>query len=213
MTDIALLVDQLADAHRRTPPRRLPRRVASAALLGAVVTLALVFTWGLRPDLAAAIATSRFWIKLGFGAGFAVAGLGGLLVLFRPERAAPRRLWLAALPVVVIVAAALQEAAAAPQGELMALWMGRSALICPFAIAALSLVPTAALTIAGRRSAPTRLRLTGAVIGLASGGIAATLYALHCPESGMTFIATWYLTGIALATLIGALTGPRLLRW
>lgn len=29
----------------------------------------------------------------------------------------------------------------------------------------------------------------------------------------MTFVATWYLTGIMLATLIGAIVGPRLLRW
>lgn len=213
MTDIDGLVDQLVAQHRRTPPSRLPRRVAHAACLGAAVTLVLVLAWGLRPDIAAASATPRFWVKLGFGAGFAAAGLAGLLVLFRPEHPAPRRLWLAAIPVAVIVAAALKEVAALPRADLMAAWVGTSALVCPFAIAALSAGPATALFLAGRRSAPTRLRLTGAVIGLASGGISATLYALHCPETGMTFVATWYLIGILLAALAGAISGPRLLRW
>ena len=213
MTEIDSLVDQLVAQHRRTPLSRLPRRVANAAFLGAAITFVLVFLWGLRPDIAAASATPRFWVKLGFGAGFAAAGLAGLLALFRPERPAPRRLWLAAVPVVIIVAAACAEVAALPQTELMAAWMGKSALICPFAIAALSVAPATALILAGRRSAPTRLRLTGAVIGLASGGISATLYALHCPETGMAFVATWYLIGILLAALAGALSGPRLLRW
>lgn len=213
MTDIDGLVDQLVAQHRRTPPRGLARRVANAALLGAVVVLILVLVWGLRPDIAAASATLRFWMKLGFGAGFAIAGLAGLLALFRPERPAPRRLWLAALPVMVIGAAACREAAALPKAELMVLWLGNSALVCPFAIATLAIAPAATLILAGRHAAPTRLRLTGGVIGLASGGIAAMLYALHCPETGMVFVATWYLIGILLPALIGAITGPRLLRW
>ncbi|MBC2668482.1 NrsF family protein [Novosphingobium piscinae] len=213
MTDLDNLVDRLAAQHRRTPPLGLPSRVANAALLGGAVTLALVFIWGLRPDLAAASATSGFWIKLGFGAGFAVAGLAGLEALFRPERPMPRRLWLAAIPVAVIVFAAIREVATVPVTQLGALWLGKTALVCPFSIAALAAVPAMALILAGKRSAPTRLRLAGGVIGLASGGISATLYALHCPETGMLFVATWYLIGIVLATGIGAICGPRLLRW
>lgn len=213
MTDANLLIDRLVEQHQRTPPHRLPRRIATSALLGAVITLVLIIAWGIRPDIAAASATSHFWVKLGFGAGFSIAGLAGLSKLFRPEHQMPRRLWLAAIPVAVIVAAVLNEAVTVSSSELSALWLGKTALVCPFAIVALSVVPAIALIRAGRRSAPTRLRLTGGVIGLASGGLAATLYALHCPENGMTFVATWYLIGVMLATLIGAICGPRLLRW
>lgn len=213
MTDFDLLVDNLVERHRRTPLLTLPRRVANAALLGAAITLLLVLAWGLRPDIASASATLGFWVKLGFGAGLAVAGLAALLALFRPEHPAPRRLGLTAIPLAVIVAAVFKEASAVSEAELVALWVGRTAFACPFAIVALSIAPAIALIIAGRRSAPTRLRLTGGVIGLASGGISATLYALHCPETGMAFVATWYLIGIPLAVLIGAICGPRLLRW
>ena len=213
MTDSNILIDRLVAHHRVTPPHKLSHRIATSTMLGAAITLVLIIAWGIRPDIAAASATSRFWVKLGFGAGFAVAGLAALLALFRPERPVPRRLWLAAIPVAVIIAAVCNEAATLSGTELMALWLGKTALVCPFAIFALSAVPAITLVRAGRRSAPTRLRLTGGVIGLASGGLAATLYALHCPENGMTFVATWYLFGILLTTLIGAISGPRLLRW
>ncbi len=213
MTDTYTLIDQLVAQHRRTPPHRLSRRIATSTLLGAAITLVLIVAWGIRPDIAAASATSRFWVKLGFGAGFAAAGLSGLLALFRPERSKPRGLWVAAIPVAVIVAAAFNEAATVSNAELATLWLGKTALVCPVVITALSVFPAIALTLAGRRSAPTRLRLTGGVIGLTSGGLAATMYALHCPENGMAFVASWYLTGVMLTTLIGAILGPRLLRW
>jgi hypothetical protein len=64
-----------------------------------------------------------------------------------------------------------------------------------------------------RGLAPTRLRETGAVIGLAAGGAGAFAYAWHCTETGAPFLAVWYTVGIALAALLGWLAGPRVLRW
>ena len=67
--------------------------------------------------------------------------------------------------------------------------------------------------IAFHRFAPSRLMMTGAVAGLAAGGLAATIYCLHCPEASPLFVLTWYTLGMALAGLAGALAGERLLRW
>jgi hypothetical protein len=61
--------------------------------------------------------------------------------------------------------------------------------------------------------APTRWRVAGAAAGLVSGALAAIAYGLHCPESSALFVLTWYSLGIALATGLGALVGPWLLRW
>jgi hypothetical protein len=36
---------------------------------------------------------------------------------------------------------------------------------------------------------------------------------LHCPEMGAPFIGTWYLLGILIRTVLGALLGKTLLRW
>jgi hypothetical protein len=38
-------------------------------------------------------------------------------------------------------------------------------------------------------------------------------YCFHCPEMSVAFWAVWYMLGMTLATLIGALLGPRFLRW
>ena len=69
------------------------------------------------------------------------------------------------------------------------------------------------LLLALRWLAPTRLRAAGAAAGLAAGAWAACLYCLHCPETAAPFILVWYSAGITLATGLGALLGPRLLRW
>jgi hypothetical protein len=64
-----------------------------------------------------------------------------------------------------------------------------------------------------RELAPTRLRLAGAGTGLLAGSLGALVYSLHCPESAAPFIAFWYLLGMLIPTALGALLGPRLLRW
>ncbi|MDH1161872.1 DUF1109 domain-containing protein, partial [Pseudomonas otitidis] len=35
----------------------------------------------------------------------------------------------------------------------------------------------------------------------------------HCPEMGVPFWGVWYLLGMLLPTVLGAVLGPRLLRW
>ena len=52
-----------------------------------------------------------------------------------------------------------------------------------------------------------------AAAGLAAGAFAATVYCMHCPEVSAIFVLTWYSLGILLAASLGALLGPRLLRW
>ena len=61
--------------------------------------------------------------------------------------------------------------------------------------------------------APTRLRWAGAAAGLLAGAGGALVYALHCPEMAAPFIGIWYLLGMLIPTTIGALVGPRVLRW
>jgi hypothetical protein len=46
-----------------------------------------------------------------------------------------------------------------------------------------------------------------------SAGLAATLYAAHCPDDSPLFVATWYSIGTALVTAIGALLGSKVLRF
>ena len=64
-----------------------------------------------------------------------------------------------------------------------------------------------------RHGAPTRPAVAGAIAGLLSAGLAATLYASHCTDDLPLFVATWYTIAAALVAAIGALAGPRVLRF
>ena len=70
----------------------------------------------------------------------------------------------------------------------------------------------AALLWALKGLAPTRPALAGAAAGALAGGAGAMVYALHCPELAAPYIAVWYVAGIALPVVAGALIAPRLLR-
>lgn len=212
--DTGSLIDSLA-ADLQPAAGRTPRRLVTLALLAAMplVLLLVITPIGLRPDLAVAVTGSMFWMKLAYTAAIGAIGVAAAAVLFRPETAPPRWLWLLAVPVVVFLAGAIREALSMPAPDFMGVWFGPSWTVCSALISGLSLPVAAALVWAARRLAPTRLRATGAAIGLASGGVSAALYSLHCPEAGASFVLTWYTLGILIPAALGALLGPRLLRW
>jgi hypothetical protein len=64
-----------------------------------------------------------------------------------------------------------------------------------------------------RNAAPANPGLAGAIAGLASAGIAATLYASHCVDDSPLFVMTWYSLAIGVVTLIGYFAGRRWLAW
>ncbi len=207
---IASLASDLAPIRPGAPRRSLVLGSLAGMLVAAIL---LVVTYGLRPDLDVAMRGMIFWTKIAYTASLALLAVAATIVLTRPEARPPRWLWLLAVPVVVLTVIAVIELARAPVDHRMAMWLGRSWPFCPTIVVMLSLPVMAALLLAARRLAPTHLRLTGAIIGLGAGAVAATVYCLHCPESTATFVLSWYTLGIALATGIGTLIGPRLLRW
>ena len=73
--------------------------------------------------------------------------------------------------------------------------------------------PFLALVWVLRKGAPTQLRSTGAVAGLVAGTVGAGACALHQPGGSLPFAAIWYAGPILLCALLGALLGPRVLRW
>jgi hypothetical protein len=95
----------------------------------------------------------------------------------------------------------------------MDLWLGRSALVCPWLIGGLAIPAFVGIFSVLRQLAPTRLRLAGFSAGCLAGASAAVVYVMHCQEYAASFVATWYSAGILLPGLVGALIGPRLLRW
>ncbi|HPP46486.1 MAG TPA: DUF1109 domain-containing protein [Accumulibacter sp.] len=191
------------------------RRHAVALAGGGVGAMSLMLVLlGVRGDLLAAMHLPMFWVKLALPVGIALGALTAAKRLARPGVVLgwlPAALLLA--PVVGIgLLAALALSAAAPEARL-ALLLGRTWAVCPLLIALLSLPVFAGTFWAMNGLAPTRPALAGAAAGLLAGAVATAIYALHCPEMAAPFLATWYLVGMAIPTAVGALLGPRLLRW
>jgi hypothetical protein len=178
---------------------------------GSVVLMAIVF--GVRPDIAAVITTPLFWIKLALPLCLAVAALLATARLSRPGvPVGPAWAGLAA-PVLAVWIATIVLLWLTPADTRLSLVMGRTWRVCPRNIALLSVPAFITVFWAIRGLAPTRLRLAGAAGGLLAGATATVAYCFHCPEMGVPFWAVWYLLGMLIPTLAGAVLGPRLLSW
>lgn len=207
---IAALSRDVTPVHRHA----LGQRLGAGLCLGAVLTLVLVGAGlGFRPDLWAAMHGSAFWVKWIYTASLGLCALLATAHLARPDASTPRWLWVMALPVVGLAIIGGVQMAYVPQGQWLAMWLGHSWKVCSTLVFVLSVPIFGGLLWSFRRLAPTRLRLAGATAGLAAGGWAAMLYCLHCPEVSAIFVLTWYTLGMGMACALGAVLGPRLLRW
>jgi len=208
------LISMLARGADAVETGALQRRYAAAlggGAFGAVLLMAVIL--GPRPDLAEAARLPMFWVKLGFPAALLASALLATVRMSRPGARLGRVPAALAAPVIAMwLLAAVVLLAAAP-GEREALLFGTTWAACPFNVAILSVPVFAALLWAMKGLAPTRLALAGAAAGLLSGAVAALVYTLHCPEMGAPFLGVWYLLGMLIPTALGALLGPRVLRW
>lgn len=187
----------------------------AAALAWSIPLAALVMisVYGIRGDLVQTLSSTVFWIKLAFAGALALFASLATQRLGRPG-APLGRVWAGlAAPFVLLwlaAAAAMHGADPAQRADLV---FGSSWTTCPLNIALISLPLLAAMLWFVKGMAPTQTALTGASAGLLSGAMAALIYTLHCPESSATFVGIWYVVGVAIPTLAGAVLGPGLLRW
>jgi hypothetical protein len=208
------LIQRLSGDLPKVAAGAVARRVALGLGLGAVGSMAVMLAWlGPRPDLAQAIATPMFWMKVSYAA---ATGLIAAVLLARLARPAARTGVLAALaaaPFAVVAGMALVRMAQAAPGTQHDLLMGHTSSLCPWRILAIGLPVLAGAVWAVRGLAPTRLWLAGLVAGGCAGGIGAAVYAFACDETSAPFLAVWYTLGMVAVSAVGALTGSRLLRW
>lgn len=207
---IKLLAADTLPVQRRAAPRRLALALVAGLPLAAAIML---LDYGVRRDLAQAMLLPMFWMKLMFPAVVSAAAFVALQRLARPG-VRPGASWLGiAVPVLLLWLMAGAVLATAPAETRAALVLGQTWRTCSASIAWISLPIFVAVLIALRGLAPTRPSWTGACAGAVAGGAGAAVYALHCPELQAPFLAVWYVLGIAVPVVTGALLGPRLLRW
>lgn len=208
------LIEALARGPIATDPRLPERRLAGAMAIGtALAATALLALLGIRDDFASAAVQPMFWMKLAFPIGLALAAFAATARLARPGDRAAAACGAIATLLVLLWALALVALAQAPAGTRAALVAGTTALPCVASVVALSVPLFVAALLALRSLAPTRPRAAGAAAGLLAGAAAAAVYALHCTETALPFLAVWYVLGMTIPAAFGAIVGPRLLRW
>jgi len=208
------LIDILAADTQAVAPGAAPRWLAMAAAGGAAIALMLVLMWlKPRPDLASAMHGGFFWTKAGYTAALGVAGFWATERLARPGGP-----WRSAAVMGLVVLAgfgfmAVMQFAPMDGAARMAAMRGVSWTVCTRNIVVLAAPMTLICLLVLRQLAPIRPMLAGFAAGAFAGGVAATVYGLHCPEATFVFVSLWYTLGIMVSGLIGSVAGRFMLRW
>ena len=201
-----------ADNEHRAPPVGF---VLTLALLAAApVSMAIFFAeLGVRPDVMTAMRNPFFDLKFLVTLALAISAIAVSLHLSRPEASLHGWAWLLLIPAGLLVAGIAGEMMMPQRLPMMTRLIGSNSRTCMTAIPLLSLPLLGAALIGLRRGAPARPAVAGAIAGILSAGLAATLYASHCTDDSPLFVATWYPIATALVATIGALAGSKMLRF
>jgi hypothetical protein len=201
-----------ADNSQRTQPVGF---VLMLALLAAAPISLLMFVaeLGVRPDVMTAMRNPFFDLKFAVTLALAASAIAVSLHLSRPEASLRGFGWWLLVPAGLLVAGISGEMMMPQRAPMMTRLVGNNSRSCLIAIPAMSLPLLAAALFGLRHGAPAHPAVAGAIAGLVAAGLAATLYASHCPDDSPLFVATWYTIGTALVAAIGALIGSKVLRY
>ncbi len=199
------------NAHRARPVGFVLALTLASAM---PVSVAMFFAGlGVRPDVMTAMHNPFFDLKFAVTLALAMSAIALSLHLSRPEASLRGWAWLLLIPVAILLGAIASEMMLPQRLPMMTRLIGSNSRVCLTAIPLMSLPLLAAALIGLRHGAPARPAVVGAIAGLLSAGLAATLYASHCTDDSPLFVATWYTIATALVTAIGALAGSKVLRY
>lgn len=206
------LIELLARGAGPAPRAVAARRLVPAAALG-VAASALLALGLFGPIPADLYGSPAPWIKLAYAAALAVAAAWWAARLARPAApvVVPRRAVLAVFAAMGAVGVTMLIGT--EPGLRTEALLGHSWSTCPWSVLGLSLPGLGFALWAVRGLAPTRPVTAGLACGLFAGALGALGYSLSCPEVSPAFVALWYSLGIGLAGVVGAVLGPRVLRW
>ena len=208
------LIQSLCDDLTPVRTDGFEQRLVQALVTGGLTSALVLLAWlGVQSGLSSLAVLAPLAAKGASMLAIAAIALQQMRALARPGRPGGPLLARLGLVALLLVVLAAVQAMGDPQPSGAAAWLGRSAPWCSLRIVALSLPILGGILWTMREQAPVRLAEAGAVCGLASGGLAAAIYALACSESSMGFVLLWYSLGIAATTALGAVLGARLLRW
>lgn len=206
------LISLIAQDTRR--PINLSYMLWSAVAIGALVSGAAFFlTLGFRHDISQAVETVRFCFKFIVTLSLFATALTLVDPVIRPGRDLGRRRRLLLVAPILLLSATVLELLVTPSNLWLEKVVGHNALHCLTIIPALSAFPGAFLFLAMRQGATENPGAAGALAGLVSVGIAATLYASNCFDDSPLFVVTWYPLATLIVVTVSYFAGNRFLRW
>ena len=208
------LINALAANVEPVKGGELRRTLVVALTVGAVVAACLML--GLFGVPAGAFRGEYLALKgaaLAFTLGLVGAGATFLVECARPGEPGRKPLLAISLLFFAALSATVVAFAVTHPTTWGGMVFGPQWAACLICVPLFALAPFASLIWALRKGAPTNLVLTGAIAGLVAGALGAAVFAIHHPAGSIPFILIWYGGPIVLCALVGAILGPRLLRW
>ena len=204
----ALVEDQ--GAKRRSFQFEFGTRMAAGLAFSLIVFFLFL---GVRSDFLDVMTDPHVVNKFIVAASLFAALLPLAISALRPETRLVSMLRWLVLPLVVLAGGIAFQVLTSPPEFWVSGMMGRYPAACLRSIPALAIGPLAVLLLMLRNGAPSQPVIAGAVAGAVSGGLAAFIYALHCPDDSALFVALWYSIAIGIVTVTGAGLGRVWLRW
>ncbi len=208
------LIDQLAGDLAPVRPRRFWVDASIMALV-AVIELALLFAVGFAHlDMHRMMTQPTMgWRIVSLGV---ISLVSGFLAVrsFDPAYSTRGALrWLALIIAICLASGIVMAGLPTGAASLMQRLDWRSGVQCASKIVLLSIPPLLALAVLGRRGAPTDMRRTTLLIGLAAAAWGAFVFIFACPFNDPLYIVVWYGVGCGIVTLACRFLLPRFARW
>jgi len=207
---VALLASEAGPVHRERCTRKLAIALGTGGLI-AFSCAALIGHVSIRNSILSN--PSGFALKSLYALSIALPALLSLSAHSRPGAERPPVRLPVALAVAIVGIASIAHSAGYPLARWPQLLSDFRPATCALAIVACSVPAFIALILALRTLAPTRLRTTGGLAGLAAGSVGSAVYALICTDNSPAHVFIWHSLGIILVAAAGWVMGPRLLRW
>lgn len=208
------LIDRLAEDLK---PVRRRRSWVDMSIMAAVsvLELALLFALGI-----AHLSTHRmitqptlWWRLASLGL---ISLVSGVLAIrsFDPAYSPKGALrWLALIVAICLVFGAVMGGTPGGLAGIARRLDWTSGVQCAYKIILLSVPPLIGLALLGRRGAPTDMRRTPLLIGLAAAAWGAFVFVFACPFNDPLYIAVWYSVGCGFVMALARLVLPRFARW
>lgn len=208
------LIDMLGTNIEPVKAGQLRTTLFAALAVGTAVALCLVVAiFGMPGEALGRAYLGLTALALTFTLGLVAAGASFLIKAARPGQPGRRPLVVIGLLFLALISACMIALVFAHPAAWSGMVFGPQWEACLICVPLFAVAPFASLVWALRKEAPTNLTWTGAVAGLVAGALSAAVFALHHPSGSIPFIMLWYGGPIVICALIGAMLGPRLLRW